>query len=223
MQLQFADLTFDRDRRQLWVRGQEIQLSPKAFDLLALLIERRPKAVSKADISAHLWPDTFVSPSSLPSLVSEIREAIADDRRRPRLIRTLNRVGYAFDMEQPQSSTQAASPARPTGWLISATVEVALLSGENVIGREGDGIRIVKSTTVSRRHARIVIAEQMATVEDLESKNGTYINSRRVSGPTPVVDGDQIRLGSLLFTFRLSTGATSTETFSASRDGSSAD
>jgi DNA-binding winged helix-turn-helix (wHTH) protein len=115
MQLQFADLTFDRDSRQLWVRGQEIQLSPKAFDLLALLVERRPNAVSKADITAHLWPGTFVSPSSLPSLVSEIRQAIADHRRRPRLIRTLNRVGYAFDSEQLQSSVQAARLLRPAG------------------------------------------------------------------------------------------------------------
>ena len=223
MQLQFADLTFDRNSRQLWVRGQEIQLSPKAFDLLALLIERRPNAVSKADINAHLWPGTFVSPSSLPSLVSEIREAIADHRRRPRLIRTLNRVGYAFDTEPPQSSAPHASPTRATGWLISATLEVALLAGENVIGREGEGIRIVKSTTISRRHARIVIDEQTAIVEDLESKNGTYVNSRRVSGATPVVDGDQIRLGSLLFTFRHSTGASSTETFSAASGDTSSD
>jgi DNA-binding response OmpR family regulator len=42
MRLQFDDLTFDSDTRQLWVRGKEVRLSPKAFDLLALLIARRP-------------------------------------------------------------------------------------------------------------------------------------------------------------------------------------
>jgi hypothetical protein len=66
MRLQFDDLTFDADSRQLLSHGKEIRLSPKAFDLLALLIDRRPNAVSKADIRQHLWPGTFVSESSLP-------------------------------------------------------------------------------------------------------------------------------------------------------------
>src|SRR6185369_16717703 len=71
VRLNFDGLTFDLDTRQIWVGGSEVRLSPKAFDLLALLIERRPRAVSKDDISRHLWPGTFVSESSLPSLVSE--------------------------------------------------------------------------------------------------------------------------------------------------------
>ena len=65
----------------------------------------------------------------------------------------------------------------------------------------------MKSSTVSRRHARIKIDAKGAVIEDLKSKNGTYVNDRRVSGPTPVTDGDQVRIGSLLFTFRLSQGS----------------
>jgi DNA-binding winged helix-turn-helix (wHTH) protein len=61
MRLQFDDLAFDSDSRQLWARGKEVRLSPKAFDLLAFLIARRPRAVSKTDIREHLWPGTFVS------------------------------------------------------------------------------------------------------------------------------------------------------------------
>ena len=78
--------------RQVWARGQEARLSPKPFDLLARssagVRERRP-------ISAHLWPRTIVSDSSLPSLVSEIRDAIADHRRKRGLLRTLHGFGYA--------------------------------------------------------------------------------------------------------------------------------
>ena len=141
MRLQFDDLTFDDDARQLWVRGDEIRLSPKAFDLLALLIARRPNAVSKTDISAHLWPRTFVSDSSLPSLVSEIRDAIGDSRRRPGLVRTVHRFGYAFQAESaPMPHLAAAAIARPNAWLLGRTAEIALLPGENVLGREGDGI-----------------------------------------------------------------------------------
>ena len=213
MRLQFDDLTVDDDTRQLWVRGEEIRLSPKAFDLLALLVARRPNAVSKADIRGQLWPRTFVSDSSLPSLVSEIREAIGDSRQKPGLVRTVHRFGYAFQAESaPMPHQAAAALSGPNAWLLGRTAEVALLPGENVLGREGDGIILMKSSTVSRRHARIVINAKGALIEDLKSKNGTFVNDRRVSGPTPVAEGDQVRIGSLLFTFRRSPGSQSTET-----------
>jgi DNA-binding winged helix-turn-helix (wHTH) protein len=216
VRLQFDDLTFDSDTRQLWSSGEEKRLSPKAFDLLALLIERRPRAVSKADIHEHLWPGTFVSDSNLPSLVSEIREAIADHRRTPRLLRTLHGFGYAFRAPDSAESQQGTPIAEaPSGWLVGSIGEIALFAGENVLGREGPGVILVKSSTVSRRHARIAIDTSGVVVEDLGSKNGTYVNDRRVTTPTPVAEGDQVRVGSLLFTFRLSQGAGSTETVSS--------
>jgi DNA-binding winged helix-turn-helix (wHTH) protein len=216
VRLQFDDVTFDSETRQLWSRGKEARLSPKAFDLLALLIEQRPRAVSKADIRSHLWPDTYVSESSLPSLISEIRDAIADHRRKPGLLRTVHRFGYAFQAERAPEPARTAPPSGgPNAWLLGTTAEVALLPGENVLGREGEDIILVKSSTVSRRHARIVIDAKGGVVEDLGSKNGTYVNDRRVSGPTPVVDGDQVRIGSLLFTFRLAQASESTETQSS--------
>jgi len=216
LRLQFDDLTFDAETRQVWARGKEARLSPKAFDLLALLVERRPGAVSKADIREHLWAGTFVSESSLPSLVSEIRDAIADHRRKPGLLRTLHGFGYAFQAERADAQGAPAT-ADPHAWLVGATTKIALDVGENIVGREGEGIVAVKSTTVSRRHARIEIDATRATVEDLGSKNGTYVNDQLVSGATPVADGDQVRLGSLLFTFRLSQPSQSTETQSSRR------
>ena len=213
MPLQFDDLAFDPDSRQLWTNGKAVRLSPKAFDLLALLIEQRPRAVAKADIHERLWPGTFVSDSSLPSLVCEIRDAIADHRRQPRLLRTLHGFGYAF--QAPPSAEGAVVAAAPKGWLIGPTGEVALSAGDNVLGREGHGVILLVSTAVSRRHAQIAIDQRGAVVEDLGSKNGTYVNDRRVDGPTPVVDGDQVRIGSLVFTFRTSQPAGTTETLSS--------
>lgn len=216
MRLQFDDLAFDSDTRQVWIGRKEARLSPKAFDLLALLIVRRPKAVSKAEIREHLWPGTFVSDSNLPSLISEIRDAIADHRREPGLLRTLHGFGYAFQAEQGSAGPQLTpASAVPNGWLVGSTAEVALLAGENIIGREGEGVILVKSSTVSRKHARIAIDASGAVVEDLGSKNGTYVNDRRINAPTPVVDGDQVRIGSLLFTFRLTQGNETTETQSS--------
>lgn len=219
MRLRFDDLTFDAETRQIWIHEKEARLSPKAFDLLALLIERRPAAVSKEDIRSLLWPGTFVSDSSLPTLVSEIRDAIRDQHRKPQLLRTLHGFGYAFQFERPPAEKDdATTPRTETGWLIGGTVEVPLFAGENVIGREGEGIVVVKSTTVSRRHARIVINGLVGVLEDLGSKNGTYLNDRPVKEPTSIVDGDKVRFGSVLLTFRTSLGSTSTETQS-SRSG----
>lgn len=227
--VQFDDLTFDGDSRRLWVGEKEMHLSPKAFDLLTLLVERRPRAVSKAEIHEHLWPGTHVSESSLPSLISEIRDAIGDQTREKRFIRTLHARGYAFDAPPPAglkrgpagepSHAAGQSESHPAvGWLIGATdqiAQIALLTGENILGREGPDVILLKSSTVSRRHVRIVIDPAGVTIEDLGSKNGTYVNDRRLTGPTPVVEGDQVRIGSLLFTYRGSQPAGSTETLSS--------
>ena len=172
--------------------------------------------MSKADIRKHLWPGTFVSESSLPSLVSEIRDAIADHRRKPGVLRTVHGFGYAFQFER-LGVPAAEAAAAPDAWLLGSTAEVALRPGENILGREGEGI-VVKSSTVSRRHARLIVDMNGALLEDLGSKNGTFVNDRRVAGPMPIVDGDQVRIGGLLFTFRMAQGTETTETQS-SRSG----
>ena len=54
-------------------------LSPKAFDLLSILVADRPKAISKSDLQERLWPATFVVEKNLANLVGEIRDALGDD------------------------------------------------------------------------------------------------------------------------------------------------
>jgi hypothetical protein len=172
--------------------------------------------VSKQDIRERLWPGTFVTESNLPTLISEIREALGDTGRKPRIIRTLHRIGYAFQAADLPPRGRAALVAVPQGWLLGPAAEVALFVGENVLGREGSGVILLKSSTVSRRHARLTIDDQRAVLEDLGSKNGTYVNDARVSGPTLVAEGDQVRIGSLLFTFRSAQATVTTETQSGS-------
>ena len=136
--------------------------------------------------------------SSLPSLISEIRDGIADDQRTPGLIRTIRRFGYAFQGEPQPDVRQPAVARRGRYVLIAAAQEVALLQGENVIGREGEGVIDIKSTSVSRRHARVLVELDGATIEDLGSKNGTYVNDREVKAPTRLANGDQVRIASVL-------------------------
>ena len=89
MKLVFEEFTLDLDRRLLQEGDSLVHLSPKALDLLALLIRHRPKALSKEEIFKELWPETFVSENAIATLIADIRTAIKDDARRPRFIRTV--------------------------------------------------------------------------------------------------------------------------------------
>jgi DNA-binding winged helix-turn-helix (wHTH) protein len=200
MRLRLGDVTFDGESRQLLRGLEEVHLSPKAFELLKVLIERRPKALSKQELHDHLWPDTFVSDVNLASLISEIRSALGDTAHEPVFIRTARRFGYAFCGNVVEAPV--VDPPASFCWLINDGRRLPLRPGENLIGRDlDDGIRI-DSPTVSRRHARISISDSEAILEDLESKNGTFVGEQAVSGKMRLNDGDEIRTGSVVFRFR---------------------
>src|SRR5512145_2481085 len=99
MRIRFDSCLIDTDTRQVLRDGHEALLSPKAYRLLMLLVEARPKAVAKEVLCQALWPDTFVVEANLSNLVGEIRAALADSAHHPRFIRTLHGFGYAFSGE----------------------------------------------------------------------------------------------------------------------------
>ncbi len=210
MRLRFGVNELDVASRRLWHAGKEVHLSTKAFDLLMILVEQRPAAVRKSEIKERLWPDTFVSDTNLPTLVAEIRDALGDDARQGRYVRTVHAFGYAFSAEATAAAGAGAEPV--VAWLVGAACRVSLPRGENVLGREGDDVVALQSPTVSRRHARVTVSAMDATIEDLGSKNGTYVNETRVATPVSVVDGDTVRIGSLMFTIRFTRAGTSTQT-----------
>jgi DNA-binding winged helix-turn-helix (wHTH) protein len=217
VRIRLGDSTFDADARQLLRDGKEIHLSPKAFDLLRMLIDQRPRALSKQELHAHLWPATFVSDTNLATLIAEIREALGDTARRPQFIRTAHRFGYAFSGEAVEEAVAPVSGAPPVGpgrrpaheptdfcWLVKDGKRLPLGPGENILGRESDeGCIRIDSPTVSRRHARIWISSSGVSLEDLDSKNGTYLKGEPVSTPVALADGDEIRIGSIALRFRM--------------------
>ena len=72
-----------------------------------------------------------------------------------------------------------------------------MVKGPGDLGRGPEAVEWIVRGTVSRRHARSFVAGDKATLEDLGSKNGTYLGGRPVEGATPLGDGDEIRLGSV--------------------------
>jgi len=212
VELHFGHFTLDTRTRQLRRDDGEIHISPKAFALLLELVECRPNALSKAALQESLWPDTFVVEANLSNLVAEIRAALEDDVRQPRFVRTVHGFGYAFCGTVGGDPAVAASRAMSPCVLVRNGRLYPLAEGENVLGRDGSAASWFDSTSVSRRPARIVVADGKAVLEDLASKNGTFLGDVRVSAPVPLEDGAEIRLGSLLVTFRWTLAQPSTET-----------
>lgn len=203
MRLHFGDCVLDTDLRVLTRAGRAVPLAPLAFRLLEVLAERRPRVVAQADLRKLLWPEELAGGTRLARLVNEVRAAIGDPARPGRLIRTAHRFGYAFcgtAIEEPPASGQASGECA-LEWGVRL---VPLARGENVIGRAADALISVASRGVSRRHARILVADGRATLEDLGSKNGTYLGDRRVGDSVELKAGDCITVGPVRLIFRLS-------------------
>jgi Tol biopolymer transport system component/DNA-binding winged helix-turn-helix (wHTH) protein len=74
----------------------EVAWTPKAFELLALLVRERQRGLTKQQLFDEVWPDTAVTENTLTQRIREIRDALGDDPQEPRYIRTIPRIGYQF-------------------------------------------------------------------------------------------------------------------------------
>ncbi len=196
LRVAFGDFVLDRGTRQLLCAGKARHLGPKAFEFLELLLRHRPNVIAKERIRDCVWPGTNITDSTLATVMTELRSALDEDPRRPRHLRTVHGVGYAFCGEATESDPQPASSGRSMTYrLLIEDREVALRLGENLLGRVDEGVVWIEAPTVSRRHARILVEHDRATIEDLGSKNGTFVRGQRISAPTLLAAGDVIRLG----------------------------
>lgn len=217
MQLRFGEFAFDSDARRLSRGDRLVHLEPKAYELLELLLERRPAAVAKASIHDRLWPRTSVSESSLTTLVAQLRRALG---LHDRSIRTVRGFGYAFDGEVtpigeagPASSAPNPRAVAGTGPCVVYQEQVyPLTEGANLLGRDPTARVVVDGPGVSRRHAQIVVSGALASIEDLGSKNGTFLGDRRIDGRTQLADRDTLRLGRTAVLYRCPRLPASTDT-----------
>ena len=209
MTVRFGAFGLDPDRRQLSREGADVHLTPKAFDLLALLVDEAPRVVRKGELHERLWPGTFVSDATLVGLVKELRRALDDRDNSAPILRTAHGVGYAFAAPVDRGMPRPSAVSR---WIVTGGRRVALAEGENVIGRDPVAAVLLDVAGVSRRHARIVVGERGAVLEDLDSKNGTKVRDKPVTGKVVLRDGDQIHVGPVLIIYHASASGISTET-----------
>lgn len=196
MRYDFGRCHLDTVSREVSLDCVSGHLSPKAFELLRLLLEERPRVIPKAELMQRLWPDAFVEEANLPVLIAEARAAVGDAGI-GELIKTHHRVGYGFAADVRESSSALHRSTSGTQWLLLLPDgrRLALNAGSNVVGRDGDADVGLNDPSVSRRHGRIAIDGETATVEDLGSKNGTRVNGGLVSKPVRLAKGDLVAFG----------------------------
>ena len=206
--MRFPPFTLDSETRQLSRadrRDPDVHLSPKAFDLLCLLVQHRPKVLEKRVLHARIWPDTYVGDATLNVLVGEIRKAIDDNVREPRFIRTVHGVGYAFCGDVADDTAPSRDAPTLLCWLTWKGTTFRLDEGDNVIGCGPRCAVFLDVDGVSRRHANIHIdvEPRFVTLADLGSTNGTFVGRKRVTAATPLHDGDRITIASVELRVRL--------------------
>ncbi|SRR5581483_450116 len=206
MRVRFTRFTFDSDQRLLLDGGQPLHIGPKAFQLLEILIRNAPRALSKKELFEEIWPDTFVNEANLAGLVNEVRAALGESAREQQFIRTVHGFGYAFvgTIDNPEI-------APPAAIVIFRGQEFPLKEGVNVLGRDASADIQIDDGTVSRRHASITITGT-AVLQDLDSKNGTFIEGVRITEPMTLGDAQTFVLGDASVAFRRSQAASTTVT-----------
>jgi DNA-binding winged helix-turn-helix (wHTH) protein len=183
--------------------GIDIHLAPKAFDLLLILVRNQPNAVSHEQLHAALWPGVHVSETSLAALITQLRKALGDTSDDGRVIRTLHRVGYAF-IGDAIVVDHAPMAGTPVCRLIWHGQSIELPAGESVVGRDRGCAAHIDADSVSRHHARLTVTDRVVSIEDLGSKNGTWVAGERIRGTVPLADGTTFQLGSETVRFEIS-------------------
>ena len=186
-------------------RGEQIvQLRPRAMDVLAFLALQAGDLASKRELIDAVWRTEFVSEHALTQVIAELRAALGDNARDPSYIENIPRRGYRLvaSLTPIESAEPAAGGLSLPFRLEGEGGEFPLAQGSNLIGRTADAVVLIDRTQVSRCHARIVVEGTAATLEDLGSKNGTFLNGQRLRQPSMLTDGDEIWIGRSVARFR---------------------
>ena len=179
-------------------RGEEtVQLELKMMEVLVYLAGKAGELVTKRELIDSVWQVEVISDGTLTRAVALLRKALGDDARNPRFIETIPKRGYRLLAPVGRSDiTRPATETAPSRFMVEAPdSDIPLSEGENLIGRDPEARIRIDIGGVSRRHARILVNGADVTIEDLGSKNGTYLRGRRIEQPKRLAHGDEIRIG----------------------------
>lgn len=214
MAYRFGSFHYDAVSHGLLRDGVEIPLTHKSRELLLLFLHNPGRLLTREEVTEKVWPDVAVTDDAVRFQVAELRKAFGE--KGDAFIKTIRREGYRWETPVKAAADRPVRPApgdgsarpRPRHRLVLETREIQLIEGENVVGRDPDAALWIDHSSVSRKHARITIAAGKATLEDLDSKNGTFLNGKKIERRMPLTDGDELRIGPETMVLRESSPAT---------------
>ena len=207
MAYRFGPFLYDAANRSLSRDGVEVPLTHKNRELLLLFLENPRQLLPRERIVEEVWGEAAVTDDAVGFQITRLRRALGELGEEA--VRMVRREGYRFEADVrieaalPTRATRSVAPgAGPRFRLLLEDREIQLLDGPNLIGRDSQSAVWIDDTSVSRRHAQVVVEGGIARLEDLKSKNGTWLNGRKISKPEPLADGDEIRIGIADIVFR---------------------
>ncbi len=207
----FGSYLLDTRAGELRCKGERVSLAPKVFEVLLLLVQNPGKLISKREFLDKIWADTNVEEGSVTRAMTTLRAALDDSASDPQYVQTVPRRGYRF-VASVERVAPDDLPRASSFQVVVLNRRYPLFEGENVVGRADDCDVSLKLAAISRRHAAITVDGGRAVVRDLRSKNGTFVNGRRVDAAVELRDGDEIRLGAVSLVFASLSGDPSTVT-----------
>jgi DNA-binding winged helix-turn-helix (wHTH) protein len=198
-----GDWLFEPTLGQISCGKRTVRLRPRAVEVLSCLAASPGAVVSRDRLIDAVWRTSHVSENVVSQVITELRAAFGDDARSPCYIQNIPRRGYRLVAPVGRLDQDASVLDDLSLYILAAAgIQFALVRGENLVGRSSGADLRINMTQVSRLHARIVVRGRAATIEDLESKNGTFINGERISKPTRLAIGDEIGFGPGSASFR---------------------
>lgn len=181
---EFGMFRLDPSQRLLLCNGKPVPITPKAFELLVVLVERSGKLVEKEELLGVVWPGVTVEEGNLAVAISHLRKTLGDDRGKHEYIETVSKYGYRFvapvterghaEMEEPTRLSPAAAlaiengigrlqpapeparePAPPSRPLLSPSLVGALVLATITLG----AVLVVRPLLVLRNQERSAAAD----------------------------------------------------------------
>lgn len=176
----FGQFRLQPAQRQLLLDGKPVQLGSRALDILCLLIERAGEIVSKDDILARVWPNTYIADGNLRVHVAGLRKALGDGRDGQRFIVNVANRGYSFVAPFQRAVTDGSGevPAAP-GTTVTARTLPTLQT--RVIGREQERGALTEQV-IRRRLVTVVGAGGVGKTTFCVSLLTELLTDARVNG-----------------------------------------